>query len=246
MVIRAVPPSLRSKGGEWVCVTTHTQKKKETGETRTEVNGLVARDIWAGEREQGIDGNPLNGCVATRSPSHAPWYDRPPLYHTHPSVTRHGITLVYNDVPTALCSATIGLTAYVVCKVVALTALQKHLGCDVLASSPFFHAPQPHVFKIRFHGRKYIWPRWNVIEYLDDDAVSIYRYDIVYVRRRSRRRHALAGAAKAAVHASTRQQERNKQAKVINCHFEVVLLKGLILPNPSKKLSSRIKTEVMF
>jgi hypothetical protein len=32
--------------------------------------------------------------------------------------------------------------------------------------------------KIRFRyadGRKYIWPRRNVIEYLDDDAVSIYR-----------------------------------------------------------------------
>jgi hypothetical protein len=31
----------------------------------------------------------------------------------------------------------------VVVLVVALTALQKHLGCDVLALSPFFHAPQP-------------------------------------------------------------------------------------------------------
>jgi hypothetical protein len=31
----------------------------------------------------------------------------------------------------------------VVVQVVALTALQKHLGCDVLALSPFFHAPQP-------------------------------------------------------------------------------------------------------
>jgi hypothetical protein len=64
-----------------------------------------------------------------------------------PKSVSQSVYQTVQNVLTALCSATIGLLGKtVVVQVVALTALQKHLGCDVLALSPFFHAPQPDVF----------------------------------------------------------------------------------------------------
>jgi hypothetical protein len=45
------------------------------------------------------------------------------------------------------------------CKVVALTALPKHLGCDVLASSPFFRAPQPDL-NMRCHIGWWVAEEW--------------------------------------------------------------------------------------